>query len=147
MEHYENFHKFLKDSGNEGISPNQWEVTYVNQIIQGELWNTLDDITEIFPWVSFPAHGIENQIADDYDFKTSLTIGDKLGRLHVSLKRARLGSGEGPDALILDLTARGPVSEGDGLNFEDGFDIGHVSIVKSFDSLISEEAKKHWKRR
>ncbi len=126
MEHYENFKIFVADSGNEEIKPNQWEVTYVNQIIKGELWESLSDISKIFPWISFPAEGVADQVTDGYDFKSTLTIGANLGRLYISLKHARIGSDQGAETLILEIIARGPVSEEKGINFEDGFDIGHI---------------------
>ena len=70
--------------------------------------------------------------------------GDR-GRLHAMCRHALVGGVEGSEALLLNLTARGPVAEGQ--TWESGFDLAHRAIVQSFAAMTSAEAHKEWKRR
>ena len=149
LSYYEKFVKFVQENNLGEIQHNQWEVTYVNRIPLGEMWNTISDINEILPWVLPPATDVLNQIPDDYACRWALSIVGNLGRLHIDLKHVRVGSEDGPEALDLNLTARGPIDVESGIDMNTGFNIGHNSIVQSFDSIISDTAKsdKYWKKR
>lgn len=146
-DHYSVFQKFAKDAGNEDLQPNQWEVTYVNHLIKGEVWESPADWPHLFPWLTPPAINVMEQSFDSIQHDWHLIIGENHGRLSVSLKHVRLGSVDGPEALSLQLTARGPIDLEKGINLETGFEIGHTSIVLSFDAMTSTDAHKLWKKR
>lgn len=149
LSYYEKFVKFAQENNLGEIQHNQWEVTYVNHIPLGEMWNTISEISEVLPWVLPPATDVLNQIPDDYACRWALSIDENLGRLHIDLKRVRVESEDGPEVLNLNLTARGPIDVESGIDMNTGFNIGHNSIVQSFDSIISDTAKsdKYWKKR
>lgn len=141
---FDSFKKFSIDSGNEELNINQWEVTYVNYIEKGQLWETVADWPDILPWLSFPATDVMQQKPDGVNTELLLMIGENYGRLHVTAQRVRIGSDKGPEAISLKLTARGPINDELGIDYRTGFKIGHASIVQSFHSMISKEARVFW---
>lgn len=147
QEQFGRFRKFVLDAGYLELEINQWEVTYVNHILKGELWNNAADWLRVIPKLTVLADAIEGQKFDGFAGNWSLALGGNTGRLHITLKHIRVGSATGPEALALQLTARGPVDVKQGFGLEDGFDLGHNAIVLSFSEMTSDEAHKHWERK
>jgi uncharacterized protein (TIGR04255 family) len=144
MNCFQSFTQFVKQECSVELTVNQWEVTYVNHILKGDLWETPEDWTGIFPWFAPPTIDTKPQ-PDDFQGEWSMRIGENLGRLHISLKHVRIGSITGREALALQLTARGPLHEG--VDLEAGLNIGHECIVRSFTSMTDKSAHEYWKRR
>lgn len=143
---FEKFEKFALDSGNPPLSLNQWEVTYVNHIPIGELWSSAGDWPQILTGLYWPPARPDKQKIDTLKGAWSYILGDNLGRLHITLEHVRLLGQDGQDILSIQLTARGPLESGKIETFEDGFNLGHESIVLSFADITSELAHTHWKR-
>lgn len=145
LEHIKTYKQFLNESNGWSINPNQWEITYVNHLLQGDLWSSLPDIKKLLPWIDLPTVSLFNPNADSYNCDIAFVIGDSLGRLHISLKYARLESGKGQEVFVLNLTARGPINKD--IDYETGFDIGHAAIVQSFHDILSDYARDYFGRR
>ncbi|HZK81215.1 MAG TPA: TIGR04255 family protein [Humisphaera sp.] len=144
---FRDFCKFSDEASLGKIQPNQWEVTYVNFIPKGDLWDTPSDWKRILPglWTPPVAGSIRIDL-EDCGGEWRFAIEGSRGRLHANLKLARVNP-EGPDILALQLTARGPASPADSeLSIEVGFDIGHRAIVGSFAAMTSDEAQRYWGR-
>jgi uncharacterized protein (TIGR04255 family) len=141
---YRLFENFIRDEELGTLQPNQWEVTYVNHLIRGELWSETKDWQRIFPWFSFPAVGINGQIEDGFSGEWSLSLVGNLGRLHVQLQHVRIGDKVGDEALALQFTARGPINPEKELDIESVFELGHSSIVWSFADMTSKEVHEKW---
>jgi len=75
-------------------------------------------------------------------------IEPQLGRLHVDAHYGRKSMPDGPEVIILRLTARGPISDNptEGLALDEGLNRGRLTIVKMFTELTSEEAQDYWGR-
>jgi len=144
---FERFRKFITDAGMENLELNQWEVTYVNHIPKGELWQSARDWREIFPNFYVPGRDIRNQELETINATWRLVLGDNRGRLHVSLSHGRVRSPDAPEVLVLQFTARGPIDPKKGLDLKSGFTLGHQSIVQTFDAMGSEKAHKYWQRK
>lgn len=140
---YTRFGDFVKSSGLGELEENQWEVSYINHLIIGDLWSSCSDLQSIFPWLQPPQNSLNS---DGINSIWDLVLPDDRGRLHVRLYHGRI-SLEGPEAIILDLTARGKASNSPGLSVIEGFEIGHEAIVKTFADMTSDRAHKHWQRR
>lgn len=140
------FKKFAADNANSTIQTNQWEVTYVNFIPKGELWQTVDDWQQIIPALSMLTN-TRNLSAEDFRSERRFIIGDNVGRLHMSLMRGKLGTEKGEEVLHLQFTARGPVMSEDASGLDKGFELGHESIVLLFTDMTSDFAHRFWKRR
>lgn len=143
------FRDFLAREGVEELRPNQWEVTYVNHIPKGSVWNEPQDWKDVF--VGLPSvWGQPSSIQlESFGGEWHFVIAPQRGRLHIQLAHARAGSPEGEEVLRLNLTARGPIAEGadGGLSLSDGLDLGRQTIVRTFHEITSESAHQHWELR
>lgn len=135
------FERFVSKAGLGELSPNQWELTYVDLIYQGDLWRSPDDWPRILQILHDPAANIPNQRLDTISLSYSVRLHEDRGRLHLKVNHAkRLPSG--PEAIRLEFTARGPAeSQADVMS---GLDLGHESVTQMFRSMISEEAQQSW---
>lgn len=143
------FDKFLQEEKIGQIVPNQCEVTYINNIPKGKGWDSFNDIGEVMTLVAPKNKGHFLPEIERAKFGSCFIIPDKdgnpIGRLHLSLDPG-IRKTDGHPTLRLDLTARGrPLSA----NFQGAFDffeIGHVWIVRGFDSVTSAKMHKIWER-
>jgi uncharacterized protein (TIGR04255 family) len=137
---YTRFRDFVATYKLGDLEENQWEVSYVNQIKKGGLWNSPDDWISIFPWLVPPKGYLP---PDGVQTNWDLVIPENRGRLHVTLYYGRTTM-DGPEAILLNLVARGPVSSG--FSIFDGFNIGHEAIVRSFTDMTTPRAHEFWER-
>ncbi len=142
--YFARYNEFCRNLQSSELQLDQWEITYVNNFVKGEMWQTVGDWTKLIPSFVFPGVAVENQVPTSAQIEWQLTIGENKGRLHVSMLHARLGSPTGPDALVLQLVARGPI--GQDANLRSGFECGHEAIVRTFASMTSKAAHEKWKR-
>jgi uncharacterized protein (TIGR04255 family) len=135
------FRRFLRKEFDKDVAPNLWEVTYINVIASGPLWNTPGDWSHVSP-VLFPKPATPHSVSFEGlagHWRYALPKGS--GRLHVHAAQSVTGD------LVVRLTARGSI-DGDELWEQcwKGFDIGHAAIVNSFTELTSPEAHAFWGR-
>ncbi|MGB7414719.1 MAG: TIGR04255 family protein [Thermosynechococcaceae cyanobacterium] len=144
--HLEEFDSFLRDANLEPVQPIQYELTYVNQIPQGESWSTFEDIGKFFPdihWKTSSSRFLEKP--QSISWSTVFELPDKVGRLYASVK-----PGHSDEKLVIsfELTVRGIGNYKSKDQLQDWFDIAHESIVCSFADLTHEEVQvKVWQRR
>ena len=134
------FSRFLHEAELPQLAPNQWEVTYVNFLPRGELWDSPRDWPTIFPTLSLPLSGE----LDTFSGAWSVLLGDERGRLHVDLRHSQARETR-QEIIKLQLTARGPVTSVDALS--DALEVGHRAIVTTFDAMTSKRAHEHWGKR
>ncbi len=142
------FRRFIGGEKLGDISPNQWEVTYVNHIPVGSVWNSPHD----WKFMQLLGDGaILGKAADLEAFQGGwrFALPNEGGRLHVSWKTARRRHPDNVDIeqqiVILEQTARGPLSancDTDGILR--GIDTGRETIVKSFTQMMDDDANKYW---
>ena len=82
---------------------------------------------------------------DNFGGSWQSIIKNDFGRLYIKINRAKILP-DGPEIIIIEITARGPISKERGISLEQGFDIGHECIVKAFTDMTSDNAHSHWKR-
>lgn len=140
FEHFLNDHKMGK------LQPNQWEVTYVNHIPRGTVWEEPRDWQNVFrqlpSMIDCPGSVDLESCAGEWHFE----IKPQRGRLHILLGHGQSSVESGEDLLRLTLTARGPIggAEGNGLNLDQGLDLGRRIIVTTFKAVTSESAHEYW---
>jgi hypothetical protein len=139
---YARFREFVIAQGFGELEENQWEVSYVNHLAKGEMWETVSDCRDIFPWLITPPVGLD---ADGALANWDFVLPGQRGRLHCRLYLGRIKL-DGPEAMILDMTARGRATKEPGFSVADGFEIGHKAIVTSFTSMTSKSAHDRWER-
>jgi uncharacterized protein (TIGR04255 family) len=136
---------FLQAEKLEAPKFNQWEVTYVNQLGKGTVWSSPEEWANVFLPLgctrqSLPGIGKFESFGGEWHFE----IEPQRGRLHIKVQHGRTMPPEENEALIIKLTARGPINlEQPALSV--GLDLGHKSIVSSFISLTSENAQAYWR--
>ncbi len=142
---YEGFKAFSSDCGFDDLSLNQWEVTYVNHILKGDLWNSPYDWGDIAENLAVPK--VDRSIASSESgaLQWKFIIGENLGRLHVSSRHVKVAPGD-EEAIRLELTARGPFNDAEAGNIKGCYDLGHETIVRFFAACTSDAAHKVWKR-
>lgn len=138
---YRRFKDFVREFELGEIDENQWEVTYVNHLVKGDLWESARDWNTIFPWLTFPQDQLE---PDTINARWVSVLPENRGRLHTTLNFGRT-SMDGPEAIILELTARGAVSRD--VSLTGGLEIGHAAIVRSFARMTSKQSHDHWHRK
>jgi uncharacterized protein (TIGR04255 family) len=145
-----NLIEFLREENVGTMRINQCEVTYVNQIEPGGLWERFGDVsTVLLNWKGLPPGSFLPE-AENVGVNTRYVIPDDsgrpLGRLHVVFQPAWKKADYSP-IFTMSLTARGrPLSE----DLEGAFaflDLGHVWIVKGFADLCTQTMQdKAWER-
>jgi uncharacterized protein (TIGR04255 family) len=154
---WRSWREFLGCMNLERPQPQFWELTYVNRVPQGELWQEPKDWHQVFPGL---CGGL-------YEAPGGSRLGGFLGqwvwesidppaRLYVEPKPGRAADPPHRDELILSLTARGPIrapasssaaeDEREAERIEVGFAAGNNLIVTLFDSVTSDAAKVAWRR-
>jgi len=138
--------RFLVEEQLGVLQPNQWEVTYVNHIPKGSVWDSPADWTRVFRLpvaLSDCTHGLTlESLGGTWHY----VIEPCKGRLHVQLQHGRSGNEAGPEVVTLNLTARGSTNpEEGGSDLDKGLDLGHETIVRAFAALTSETAHAYWR--
>lgn len=144
-ESFATFSRFVQDAGFGSLELNQWEVTYLNHVPKGDMWESPRDWSKIFPGLYAPP-----AVGDEVRFETlgnewRYMLKPQVARLYIELKHHRNPTSE--EVMTLQLTARGRVAPAEGATWEAGFDLGHEAIVRSFAAITSADAHKRWKRR
>ena len=140
------FDEFLREAELGKVQPIQYELTYVNQIPQGQAWLTLEDVGKIFPditWRSSSSRFLSDP--QSISWATIFDLPHEIGRLHTSVKPTVLN---GSSTLLFELTVRGIGNYNSRETLQNWFDIAHEWIVHAFDDLTSKEIQVEiWKRR
>lgn len=146
------FCQFLASESLGEWQPNQWEVTYLNHIPKGTVWETPEEWVQLFPSLAvlpFRPSGVRlESLGGEWHYE----IEPQQGRLHVNVSHGRVKRpGQDKDdstqeMIILNLTARGPLPVGsdDKPDLDAGLRIGHETIVRAFKDLTSEKAHEYW---
>lgn len=146
QEQLASFDSFLKEADLGQVQPSQYELTYVNQIPQGDGWTTLEDIGKIFPDFAWRVNSQRFlSKPESISWTTTFELPDEIGRLHTTIRHAL---GESYTILLFELTVRGIGSYASRESMQDWFDLAHEWIVQAFTDLTGEEIQKDiWKRR
>ena len=143
LEHFLQFVKKKEELG--PFCANQWEVTYLNHIPKGTVWNTPQDWQFFSLLRSVPT--IDGLIeGESFSGEWHFVIPDKRGRLHLRWQHDLQPEPEEGELIALTLTARGPLEnvKSDTDRILEGIDLGRKTIVESFAKLMSEEANRYW---
>lgn len=136
------FCEFLDEYEIGAVRPVQYEMTYVNHILQGDGWNSADEIGHVFP--DFMCQQTEGRFLpapDQINWRTAFPLPEQKGRLHAVVRHTKRAHDEKP-LLLFELSARGfPGDEGATARTE-WFDLAHEWIVRGFTDLTSERVRK-----
>ena len=141
------FQSFIEGAGLGRVLPNQWELTYVDSFPKGEAWATPADWPRFLPGLfsePLPTDDLGVELTLDHRAaEWSYEIRPKLGRLHIAANYGRRDDAS-TEALLLTLTARGPVT-GDGVaSLRAGLDVGHQAAVGAFLKATGASEQARW---
>lgn len=140
---WELFRGFVEDQAIGELQADQYELTYVNHIEQGDGWTDEEDIEEVFPWFRCKVKRTSSAALERIAWRRIYRFPGNAGRLHVSMHQAMTITKKTP-VLVLNLTARGFAEGG----LTDWFGMAHESIVRVFTDLTGHSVQeKVWKRK
>jgi uncharacterized protein (TIGR04255 family) len=148
-------HRFFAEEKISAPSATLWELTYVNRIPKGELWQSPSDWPAVFPGLwggvfvatdELTLRGLRGQWVWD--------SAPEQARLYVEPSPSRSNENPPTELLMVNMTARGSIKLDDSgaekipheQAIENGMNLGHDLIVLTFDKISSNRAKEHWKR-
>lgn len=146
---YEAFSNFAGEQGWEDLTVNQCEVTYINHIAAGKIWQSHDQLDRVFKGWSSTYPPVAGSKAESIGVRLRHELvdgsGKFLGRLHVDVNSGFIRKDEAP-VFVLQLAARGqPLGAGVSgvMRF---LDYGHEVIVSSFAELTTADMHRIWGR-
>jgi uncharacterized protein (TIGR04255 family) len=141
------FEDFLKEHQLDTIEPLQYEMTYVNQIPQGEGWTNLSELGSVFRGHQWQAReGDFLPPIEHATYKSSFLLPENKGRLHVSIRDGKR-VGDNQPVLLFELTTRGFPGDASPNAMWPWFDNAREWIVRAFAELTASEIQeKVWRR-
>jgi uncharacterized protein (TIGR04255 family) len=150
VEEYRGLQKFVdRQQGRAGaLSPDWCELTYINHLPQGQGWNTLGELHQVFTVVARPSGELLPQ-PDFGELALAYSItndgGEPIGRLHTSVRIA-VRRMDGAPLLRFELTARGLPSDPSLEGVLSFMDRAHRWIVQAFTDLTTPSMHAIWRR-
>lgn len=146
---YEKFLSFLTWRKIGPISPNQCELTYVNNIGPGPVWSTYADLPKVLEMCDFRIQGVDGLKFQEARVAQTQQIvgadGKFLGRLHMTVEPQLRRSDNSP-MIGLTFTGRGQPFSPDTDGVLAFFDLGRRLIVRTFAAITTQEMHKEWGR-
>ncbi len=144
-----NFKKFsahLKESELGEVSISQCEITYVNLVDPGGIWESHGQLARAIVLAGQPRGSFLTEMESIQVSATALIKSNHstVGRLHITAQPAYRD--EDKPIILLTLTARGVPQDNSPTSALDFFDIGHEWIVRSFADVTSEGMHRLWRR-
>ncbi|GMU82710.1 MAG: TIGR04255 family protein [Phycisphaerales bacterium] len=141
---FDAMNRFAEQYGFGPLNWNQWEITYINHLVCGRDWESPGDWPALFNAVpGIPTAELPVRL-DSFGATWRFEIPPELGRLHAEVRHVRIGTSDGPEALLLSLTARGSGSDRESILA--GLASGRSAIVRTFAQLTSDVAQAKWGR-
>lgn len=141
------FSEFADEAKLGDIVPVQFEVTYVNQLNQGEGWTNWTDVGRMFS--DAPALKDDDRLlrnAEGVNWVSTFVLPEKTGRLYVVL-RSMLRAPDQKPMLSLEMTVRGMPKDKDEKGMDAWFREARKWIVRGFYEITSERMQREvWKR-
>jgi len=142
------FQSFCREEKLGNPVPDQLELTYINHIPAGDGWDSLEQISKVFPdlcWRRERAFLPESP--ESLSWKLAFPLPNEQGRLHVSVRHAVRLTDE-RQVLLCDMTARGMPTADDEQAITNWFLMAREWIVRGFADLTSKEVQSEiWGRK
>lgn len=130
------FEQFCETHADAKPDLKQYELSYINHLPQGEGWDTLGNIGNVFPDLSWRDDGRFLPSPEGLDARIAFALPEDAGRLHIRLQVARRRQDNQP-ILVLDLTARGFLPD-----TKKWFGLAHEWIVRGFADFTGDAVQK-----
>ncbi len=145
FDHYwELFSRFVAEENLGTLALTQWEVTYIDFVPPGELWETPADWHRVLPGLLGGWRGSTGTRLESIGGQWSYEIHPQRGRVYVQVNPGTVTAFGDQTGLVVQTTARGPVSRGQ--DFGSGLDVGHDVCLEAFLAVTSPDAHRVWGR-
>ncbi len=141
---FSEFEKFARAEELGDVTPNLWEVTYIDHIPRGTVWQNFSDLPKVLPGLLGNC-GSPHGHVDALSARWSFRLQPRPGRLNVSIQTARSLADPPTDMLVMTSTARGPIDVRGVDTVRDSLNFGKTCVVDTFNSVTSSEARAYWK--
>ena len=145
---YSRFQEIVRSMEVGEVVPLQYELTYIDQLLRGDGWNTLNDVGEVYKLFnkSEPSSSFWSG-AESVILRTSFPIEDLNGRLHLAVSH-RVRVSDQKQTLQTDFTMRGfPQAAEDNVMIT-WFTSAHGCIRGKFTGLFTEDIQtRTWGRK
>jgi uncharacterized protein (TIGR04255 family) len=139
------FKQFIHDQDLGDIEVQQCEITYINDIVQGEGWNAVSDVLALFSqWGGTGSSGFLPPL-ETMMMSGTFAMPDERGRLHYVAQHV-VRQLDNREAVQLRLIARGKPNSSSDDDVLAWMDFGRDWIVRGFTDLTSPLAHEIWKR-
>jgi len=124
------------------LIPQHWSVQYRNRIPRGTVWSKPGEWTFFKLWQPAVLNGLGTDPAG-VQATWDLPLEGERGNLTIEFRHAIPQTDDETECAWLNLTTSGPVDNADASLF-DGLDYGREVIIRSFNELVSADAKTYW---
>ena len=147
-ERFETFRNFLSEYNLGELQLSQYEMTYVNHILPGSNWNSLADISRVFPDFSWQNRSDRpSGVPKTIHWQTVFALPKEAGQLHVTIRSGAHPDGNQP-ILLFELTARSTRNAATIEDMISWFEMAHNQIVGTFADLVDIEFQRvSWGRK
>jgi uncharacterized protein (TIGR04255 family) len=143
---WKDYAAFISQQKIGSIDVQQCEITYINDLLQGESWNTFAEALSLFaPWWKDGTDGFLPR-PETLGISGSIRMPGDHGRLHFNAMHVRRQI-DNRESIRLELVARGSPGVGPHADVLKWMDMGHEWIVRGFADLTSKQAHLLWKRK
>ena len=148
----ENFEKylscledFLSEKRLGDITPTQYEIAYIDNILEHQGWETITDIEKVFPnFISLKGQNLPSTDIREFSWQMLFGLPNDFGQLQLSIHNTRRLI-DNRQLLRVEFRA---VSNKPYKPMRGWFDLAHAFIFDLFSSLISDEIQeKYWGRK
>jgi uncharacterized protein (TIGR04255 family) len=141
---FSRFKQFAKEAEIGDVLPNQWELTYVDQIPQGDLWKSPSDWHTVLPGLFSEKTKLGQTQFEGVNGEWHYIIEPQRGRVHIAIHLARVANPSLTEVIHMQTTARGPVRQEIGWDVDSGLELGHDAVLTTFREISSPEALQAW---
>jgi uncharacterized protein (TIGR04255 family) len=139
------FSSFLKEQGISDPQVDQCELTYVNRIDQGELWESPAKWGNLFPLLAWKPKSTFLPEPENLRLHMRFSAPAVRGRMHVDILPAILPGSKAP-IIQFSLTVRGLPAKLTDEALDSWYETAREWIVTGFADLVSKEADVLWQR-
>lgn len=145
IEEMNRFFTYVVDNNIGEINVTQCEVTYVNDIVQGEYWENVSDAIGLFSILSDEKSGKFLKDIETISASGSYAMPDQKGRLRFGINHA-IRNTDNKELIKLSLVARGRPNSSDTNAVLDWIDLGREWIVRGFEDMTTKKAHALWRK-
>lgn len=145
--YFELFLSFVESNDLGEVKPTEGELTYINQIPQGEGWQDVGQIGNIMNDISWAGDKKFLPPPDIINCLSIFTLPDGSGKMNVSIQPAKRRTDE-TRIFLMELSCKGLKAQHDLSQLWSWYELAHAWIVKGFEDLTQNEIQqKTWKKK